>query len=377
MPRNAKRTRKESDSVAEFDSDALDGDDAVPVTPRKTPRKIPRKAAAPPTKAWDSDALDESSEENQDNTLSAVKGKRKNNQKQPSLRKSKRRRSEEASEEEEGQEVVGVIIQAPKTGLVPPGRISKNTLDFLTKLKDKECNDRGWCVSPCSSPLHEPVYRQAEKEFRDFIERFTDLLIEADPQIPHLPPKDVVHRIYRDVRFSNDKTPYKGSFSASFSRSGRKGIFAGLKPGNESLVAAGSWCPGRNELATIRSNIQRSSRRLRQTISSPTFVTYFGEAKPHPKGQRQNIFGMEDELKVAPKGIDKEHRDIDLLKCRSFAVVHRFTDSEVLDPEFGQMVKSVVQVMRPFVYCLNDLMTVGYNEESEDGEEDQGEEEEE
>ena len=94
-----------------------------------------------------------------------------------------------------------------------------------------------------------------------------------------------------------------------------------------------------------RNNIKRSSRRLRQVISAPDFEALFGPARPHPKGERQNIFGMEDELKVAPKGVDKNHkcvscarllmcsasgidetrrvRDIDLLKCRSFAVVHK------------------------------------------------------
>ena len=90
----------------------------------------------------------------------------------------------------------------------------------------------------------------------------------------------------------------------------------------------------------------------------PAFESYFGKAEPHPKGKRQNIFGAEDELKVAPKGVDKDHQDIDLLKCRSFAVVHRFMDSEVLDEEFGRAVAQVVEVMRPFVHCLNDLMTV-------------------
>lgn len=90
------------------------------------------------------------------------------------------------------------------------------------------------------------MYRFVEKEWKDFVEAFTDVLVEADPQVPHLPPKDVTHRIYRDVglnsyiyqrhffdikrdkvRFSNDKTPYKTGFSASFSRGGRKGIWAG------------------------------------------------------------------------------------------------------------------------------------------------------
>jgi len=92
----------------------------------------------------------------------------------------------------------------------------------------------------------EPVFRLAETEFKLFIEKLTDLFPEVDPQIPPLPPKDVIYRIYRDVRptlfweswhlpetaqirFSNDKTPYKTNLSATFSRSGRKGTFAGCK----------------------------------------------------------------------------------------------------------------------------------------------------
>ncbi|KAH9903292.1 hypothetical protein C8Q73DRAFT_674059 [Cubamyces lactineus] len=277
----------------------------------------------------------------------------------------------------EGQEVVGVVVQAPKTGRVPPGQISKNTLDFLTELKKPECNDRECLIlMRCT----EPVYRLAEGEWKAFIEHFTDILVEVDPQIPHLPPKDVIHRIYRDIRFSNDKTPYKTGFSASFSRSGRKGIFAAFKPGDESLIAAGSWCPGKNELQTIRNNLLRSTRRLRRIISAPEFEALFGPAKPHPKGIRQNVFGFEDELKVAPKGVDKNHKDIDLLKCRSFAVVHKFTDKQVLSADFKDELAKVARVVRPFVHCLNDLMTIqdagsddsedsdGGDDEPEDGE---------
>lgn len=88
------------------------------------------------------------------------------------------------------------------------------------------------------------MFRLAETEFKLFIEKLSDRFTAVDPQIPPLPPKDVIYRIYRDVRlllflnaylavdpvqvrFSNDKTPYKTNFSATFSRSGRKGIFAG------------------------------------------------------------------------------------------------------------------------------------------------------
>ncbi|KAI0672195.1 hypothetical protein C8Q78DRAFT_1025724 [Trametes maxima] len=331
-------------------SDALD-EDEPPSKKRKRTSSSPKKPVAKRTLA------------------------KKNTLKNESTSSRKKRKTEKESEEEdeddfelaEGQEIVGVVVQAPKTGRVPPGQISKNTLNFLSELKKPECNDREWY----------PVYRLAESEWKAFIEQFTDLLVEVDPQIPHLPPKDVIHRIYRDIRFSNDKTPYKTGFSASFSRSGRKGIFAAsyiVKPGGESLIAAGTWCPGKNELQTIRSNLLRSSKRFRRVIAAPEFEALFGPARPHPKGGRQNVFGFEDELKVAPKGIDKTHKDIDLLKCRTFAVIHKFTDEQVLAPDFGQTLADVVKVVRPFVHCLNDLMTIQSADSSdeEDGEDDEG-----
>ncbi|RXW21897.1 hypothetical protein EST38_g3980 [Candolleomyces aberdarensis] len=344
-----RRAPSESPEHSEFEDDEV-----VSVKPETKKRK-----------QYDSDDLDEDS--NGDATAkkpSTGRGKRK--AKASPTKKRSPRKKQKASEDEfdasdvelkEGQEVVGTVVKAPTTGLVPPGRISQNTMNFLNHLKDPACNDREWFR------LHEPVYRVAEKEWKDFVETFTDDLSEVDPQIPPLPPKDVIHRIYRDVRFSNDKTPYKKGFSASFSRSGRKGIFAhyhiAVKPGNESIIAAGLWCPGRAELANLRTNLQRNSKPFRRVISSPEFVKFFGKAQPHPKGERQNIFGFEDELKVAPKGVPKDHKDIDLLKCRTFAVVHRFTDKEVLDSNFRQTLASVARVVQPFIHILNDLVTVG------------------
>jgi uncharacterized protein (DUF2461 family) len=81
-----------------------------------------------------------------------------------------------------------------------------------------------------------------------------------------------------------------------------------VKPGGESLLAAGSWCPGKDELATIRSHILRNPSRLRRIINAPRFVETFGPAKPLAKKGRQNIFGRDDELKTAPKGCDKDHK---------------------------------------------------------------------
>ncbi|KAI0027840.1 hypothetical protein K488DRAFT_60325 [Vararia minispora EC-137] len=319
--------KNDEDGLAEeLDSDALDDDDGHAHKRKRAsaPKKSPRKAAV-----------------------------------------RKRRRRDESEEDEwdeedigEGCEVVGKVVQAPKTGRVPPGQISKNTFDFLSQLMKPECNDRQWygtLVILCLFYFHpfriyyvtEPVYRLAEQEWKDFVDKFTENIVEVDPQVPPLPPKDVIHRIYRDVRFRADKTPYKTNLSATFSRSGRKGIFAVFKPGDQSLLAAGSWCPGRNELQTIRTHIQRNSSRLRRVLSAPRFIELFGEPKP---GARRSIFGLDDELKVAPKGIDKNHKDIDLLKCRSFAVVHYFSDKDVLKPDFREQIMEVVRVVRPLVY---------------------------
>ncbi|KIY65681.1 hypothetical protein CYLTODRAFT_424136 [Cylindrobasidium torrendii FP15055 ss-10] len=318
---------------------------------RKRAPKTRKRAAK--DEDYDSDALDE--EEKKPPSKKAKRAPRKKKQESE---------DEEDDELEDGQTVVGVVIEAPKTGQVPAGQVSQNTFDFLKQLQDPKHNDRGWFK------LHDRVFRQAETEWKDFVEAFADRLAEVDPQVPPLPPKDVIHRIYRDIRFSNDKTPYKTNFSATFSRSGRKGIFACyhimIKPGNNSMIAAGAWCPGKNELATIRSNIQRNPQRLRRVISAPAFVEYFGPPEPLEDGSRQNIFGGESELKNAPKGVAKDHPDIDLLKCRSFAVSHRFLDSEVLDPDFQNTLRSVAEILRPFVHCLNSMMTIGGDDDDED-----------
>ncbi|KZT26118.1 hypothetical protein NEOLEDRAFT_1132677 [Neolentinus lepideus HHB14362 ss-1] len=365
-----RRSPRKSKVVARLDSDDLDGESEG--EGRKRKRKAPAKRGR--TKKQESDFEEEEADgvldsDNLDEDFDEGAKKGSAKKKLPGSPKKRSRVATGGEESElelaEGQEVVGAVVKAPATGRVPPGQISRNTLRFLGELGKPECNDRQWFK------LHEPVYRLAEKEFKDFVEAFTDVLVECDAQIPPLPPKDVMHRIYRDMRFSNDKTPYKTGFSASFSRSGRKGIFAHyhvlVKPGGESLIAAGAWCPGKNELQTIRNNILRSPARLRKILSHPEFVKLFGEPKPHPKGYRQSVFGFEDELKTAPKGVDKEHKDIDLLKLRTFSVVHRFSDDEVLDPGWKEELGRIVGIARPFVHCLNDMMTIpGDDEDSSD-----------
>ncbi|CAK9786604.1 hypothetical protein CC85DRAFT_290700 [Cutaneotrichosporon oleaginosum] len=255
---------------------------------------------------------------------------------------------------EDGQEVVGRTYPAPRSGRVPPGRISRNTLAFLEALMDPANNDRDWFRS------HEPAFRQAEKEFRDFVDVLQEKMAEVDEEVPVLPARDICHRIYRDVRFSSDKTPYKCNFAFTTSRGGRRGIWAKyhlyIEPGY-SLIACGLWQPDKAVLQRLRDRLlgNPGPDPFREAISKPEFVELFGP--PQPNGRRQNVFGHSDELKVAPKGIEKTHPLIDLLRLRTIAVVKHFTDDQVLDPNFADMLAGVVGVMEPFVHMLNDYIT--------------------
>jgi uncharacterized protein (DUF2461 family) len=99
------------------------------------------------------------------------------------------------------------------------------------------------------------------------------------------------------------------------------GYYLSLCPNDKSILAAGVWCPAKTEMQTIRHHLLNTPERFREVIGSEAFVDMFGPASPGKKGERRNVFGHEDALKVAPKGVDKGHKDIDLLKLRSVAVV--------------------------------------------------------
>jgi uncharacterized protein (DUF2461 family) len=97
-----------------------------------------------------------------------------------------------------------------------------------------------------------------------------------------------------------------------------------LQPG-ETFIACGTWQPEKDVLQRIRARLlaPNGAHALRAAISAPAFVAMFGAPQPKPKGGRQSVFGHSDQLKVAPKGVDKAHPDIDLLKLKSVVVVKK------------------------------------------------------
>ena len=161
-------------------------------------------------------------------------------------------------------------------------------------------------------------------------------------------------RIYRDVRFSKDKTPYKPHFAGSFSRLGkhlRGGYYLRIRPG-ESFLAGGFWEPNKEDLLRIRKEIEVDATEFREILEDKNFQYYFG-----------NTF-KGDELKTAPRGFDKEHPDVDLLRKKGFIAVRNFTDQEVLSPNFSSEVDNSYKALRPFFNLFSDILTTNLNGES-------------
>ncbi|GAA5907852.1 hypothetical protein JCM5296_005802 [Sporobolomyces johnsonii] len=262
-------------------------------------------------------------------------------------------------------------IPAPKVN-ADTTVILPTTMEFLDDLRGH--NDREWFQA------NDARYRHALANFKAFLTAWVPRASEADWSLPHLPTKDLIHRIYRDVRFSKDKTPYKTNLSFSHSRTGRKGPFGlyyfHISPNGRSMLGCGCWSPAANELKLIRNAILRDPQPLRDAIAEPEFVKLFGEPKARADKQRSNIFGGEDELKNAPKieGVDKNHKDIDLLKCRSFAVMTHFDDDDVTSPDFLDQLIKAVEVAAPFVQLLNEMISPSPPSD-DDADEGRGEEE--
>ena len=164
---------------------------------------------------------------------------------------------------EAGEAVFIPLPKAREVGKTPyqPHTIHPNTLLFLGDLRKN--NDREWLK------MHDADYRQSKKDWDSFVESLTEKIIEKDDTIPELPPKDLTFRIYRDIRFSPDPTPYKTHFSAAWSRTGRKGPYAAyyvqIQPGG-SFVGAGVWHPEAAPLRLLRKDVDKKSHKLKDVL---------------------------------------------------------------------------------------------------------------
>lgn len=219
--------------------------------------------------------------------------------------------------------------------------ISKKTFTFLKELKNN--NNREWFLE------NKPRYETAKKEFEVFIDALIIEISKFDPSIGHHTGKDCIFRIYRDVRFSKDKSPYKTHLGAHITAAAKRseihsraGYYIHIGPG-ESMLAGGAYMPQGPWLKAIRKEIDYNADDLKKILNGVAFKKYFGE--------------MEGEkLKKAPQGFTPDHPEIELLKYKSFLGSHKVNDSEVNADGFLKHATEVFKALFPFDQFLNKAM---------------------
>jgi len=219
--------------------------------------------------------------------------------------------------------------------------IKRSTFRFLQSLKKN--NNREWFAK------NKELYLQAQQDLETFAGALLDELNRHD-QIETPSGRKSLHRIYRDTRFSADKTPYKTNISGNFTRatkSRRGGYYFHIEPGN-SFVAGGFWNPSPPDMKRIRDEIAFDDRPLRKILKNKTFIAAFEELRG-------------EQLKTAPKGFDSNHTAIDLLRYKQYLLVRRFPDKEVLNASFVKEVSRTFKHMRPFFDYMSETLTTDVN----------------
>ena len=218
--------------------------------------------------------------------------------------------------------------------------ITKDVVGFLKELKAN--NNREWFAE------NKKRFKAVESDAKGFYNSLLEELNSHD-EIEKLK----MFRIYRDVRFSKDKSPYQPHFAGSFARAGahrRGGYYLRVRPG-ESFIAVGFWQPNPKDLLRIRKEFEQDSTEIRKIISKKAFVDIWG-----------NMVG--EEVKTAPKGFKKDDPNIDLIRKKAFIFVRNFTDKEVLPNHFIDTVNDSFKAVRPYFDYMSEVLTTNLNGES-------------
>ena len=222
-------------------------------------------------------------------------------------------------------------------------QIQKSIFTFINDLAKN--NNRDWFAA------NKPTYEIEKNKFVDFADELLNEVKKHD-NIETLNGKKSVFRIYRDVRFSKNKAPYKTHFSGSFKRATkllRGGYYFHIEP-NNSFIGGGFWGPEPKDLKKMRYNIAEFEDEFRAILNDKNFKKHFGLLQG-------------DQLKTAPKGIDKAHPAIDLLRYKQYLLARSFTDEEVLSPQFLNEVNAAFKAMRPFFDFMSEALTTNENGE--------------
>lgn len=202
----------------------------------------------------------------------------------------------------------------------------QNILGFLKDLEKN--NNKVWFDE------NRKRYEAAKREFAVFVDQLIPAVKSIDKRIGEISSKQCIFRIFRDVRFSKDKTPYKTNFGAYISDVGRKSRYAGyyihIEPG-KCMLGGGIYMPQPDILKAVREVILDDPEEYKKIIHSKAYKDTFGE-----------IWG--EKLKSVPRGFPKDHPEIELIKQKSFTVVHEMPDKRVLDSKFFDYIIEVFKL---------------------------------
>jgi len=212
-----------------------------------------------------------------------------------------------------------------------------NLLRFLSELKVN--NNREWFAE------NKAWYDQVRIQFEQMCKELITEISAFDESIKHVEVKECVFRIYRDTRFSHDKTPYKTHFGVYIaSAGGRKSKHAGyylhIDPAG-CFIGLGVWCPEPNVLKALRQSVYDNIDELNEIRTSPEFSQYFSR------------FLEEDKLKNVPRGFPKDFPDAELLKLKHYLVDYPLDDAILHAPDFVSRVAGIAKCAYPFNRFLN------------------------
>lgn len=205
-----------------------------------------------------------------------------------------------------------------------------NSLKFLGELAEN--NSKEWMDANRS------WYQEARSEFIAFIDEVIAEMQAFEPEIAGQQGKKCVFRINRDIRFSNDKRPYKTNFGAAISEGGRHSqnpsYYFHLQPG-ENFIGGGIYMPPAEVLKKIRQEVDYNPEELKKIVEAPDFKQKYGDIRG-------------EKLKTAPKGYPKDHPNIEFLKLKSFTVFHAIGDIEVKKDSIVETTLASFRLMQPF-----------------------------
>ena len=214
--------------------------------------------------------------------------------------------------------------------------ISKSTYHFLKELKKN--NNRNWFQANKSK------FQEIKSEFEATVQELIVRIAVFDPSIANLESKECIFRIYRDTRFSKDKSPYKTNLGAHLLAPvarphDRAGYYIHIEPKN-TFLAGGAYLPPAPWLRAIRQAIDENGNDLIKILNDKNFKKYFGEMEG-------------DKLKTIPRDYPVDHPFIELLKYKSFLAMQRVHDEDAMSEQFIKHAVQVFKALKPFNDFLN------------------------